>query len=626
MVNSKHRGRSLCLPWATPVSCPTIAVVALVVLSAAGGVWAQRQTKQRADGLMGSIPAESLFCVRINKIDDSLGAVNAYLKGIAPESFDAKAMVFSKLGGLLGDENLRGVNRNGNFALFAVIVPGESGGQNPMANLFMGALLPVRNYDNFIARNPNCGEADDQGVSTLTVEGRPQGLATRFRRFALLCPPHLREKLPQVKKMLAQRKNSLANSLNDDEKKFAASSSVWVYLNVKQGAPIIQPMLFGKLEQIKAELQKAKESGEAPMMIDPSGVVSFYSGIFKMLLGGTDRIAVALSPSSESCTLSFSLKPLPGTEMVDLVGQELGGSLDPMLGYLEDGAMMNMAAKIDHKSLTAAYTKFLDLFGNMAPGSISEDDLQAVKELTTKTIQAMGNSLAISAEVDTESGPFRAKYIIEVKDKEAFDQAIDTSLKMMEDGVFNKLYKGFGIEMDVEINRDAGTYKGNSIGGAIVTFKMGEDESMQGQMMAKMFGEGFKYRWAFVEKYFVYTVGADADQTLRALVDQVQAGGPKEIASEVKAALDAIDDSREADAVGTFNYVRAINLGLGFVLRAKDAGASTLNMPTKSNIAFACRTNDGKATLQIDLPKSHLQDIKKAFETLIPEIEKQHQK
>jgi len=600
-------------------------IVAVVVLSTGGGVWAQRSARQGAVGLMGSIPSESLFCVRINKIDDSLGAVNAYLEGIAPESFDAQAMVYSKLGGLLGDEKLRGVNRDGNFAFFAVTVPGESGGQNPMANLFMGALLPVRNYDNFITRNPNCGEADDQGVSTITVDGRPQGLATRFRRFALLCPPHLRGKLPQVKKMLAQRKSSLANSLNDDEKKIATSSSVWVYLNVKQGAPLIQPMLFGKLEQIKGELQKAQASGEAPMMIDPSGVISFYSGMFKMLLEGTDRIAIALSPSSESCNLAFSLKPLPGTEMADIVGQELGGNFDPMLGYLDDGAMMNVAGKVDRKSLITVYMNFLDLFGKMIPDGIPENDLQALKELTTETINAIGDSLAITAKVDSK-GPFRAKYIIEVKDKEAFEQAVDKSLKMMEEGVFNKLYKGFGIELDAEINRDAGTYKGVSIGEAVVTFKMGEDESMQGQMMAKMFGDGLEYRWAFAEKFFVYTIGADADQTIRALTDQIRAGGPKKTSSEMKTAMEALPGSPQADVIGTFNYVRMLNMAMGFMIPESDTEAPKPKITSNSNIAFAGRTTDGIMTFRMALPKSHLQDIKTAFETLIPEIEKQQQK
>jgi hypothetical protein len=154
---------------------------------------------------------------------------------------------------------------------------------------------------------------------------------------------------------------------------------------------------------------------------------------------------------------------------------------------------------------------------------------------------------------------------------------------------------------------------------------MGGDESKQGQMMAKMFGEeGFKYRWTCVEKYFVYTIGADADQTIRALTDQILAGGPTEISSETKAAMEAIPGSRQADVIGTFNYARMLNMAMSFMVPVSDTEAPRPKITSNSNIAFAGRTTDGIMTMQASLPKSHLQDIKKAFETLIPEIEKQH--
>ena len=601
-------------------------IAALVVMSAVGSVWAQKAKKTGVVGLMGVIPTESLFCVRINKIDDNLGTLNEYLRGIAPESFNAKAMVFSKLGKLLGDEQLRGVNRDGNAALFAVIAPGEAAGQNPMANMFIGALLPVRNYDNFISRNPNCGQPDSEGISTITVDGQPRGLATSFRRFALLCSPHHREKLPQVKKMLAQRKRTLINSLDDNEKKLAADSSVWVYLNVKQGAPLIKPMLFGKLEQIKAELQKAKDSGEAPMMIDPSGIVGFYGGMFKMLLEGTDRINVGLSPSAEACNLTFCLKPIPGTEMVDIVGQDLGGGLGNILGYLGDGTMMNLATKVDRISLKAGYMKLFDLVGQMIPGGIPEADIEQLKALTAKGIDALGDTLAISAGINPQGTPaFWAKYIFEVKDKEAFEQVVEKELQMMEEGAFDKLYKGFGMEIDVKIDREAGTYEGTVISAATAKFKLVEDESMQGRMLEKIFGDGLEYRWAFVKGHCVYTIGSDADKTIRELIDQVRAGGPKGISSEMKAAMAAIPNSNQADAVGTFNYVRMLNMALGFIASTSDTEAPEINLTSKSNIAFAGRTTEGVMTFQMMLPKSHLQEIKSAFETVIPQIEKQHQ-
>jgi len=602
-----------------------VVIITAVVMLTGGGVWAQRSRRPGAVGLMGGIPGESLFCVRINRIDDSLGAANEYLSGIAPDSFDAKAMVFSKLGKLLGNENLRGVNKNGSAALFAVVVPGQTEGQNPMANMFIGALLPVRNYDNFISRSPNCGQPDDAGISTITVDGQPQGLATKFRRFALLCPPHLREKLPQVKKMMAQRKRSLISGLDDNEKKLAASSSTWLYLNVKQAAPLIKPMVFGKLEQIKAELQKAKESGEAPMMIDPSGVIGFYGGIFEMLIEGTDRVAVGLSPSSERCNLTLSLKPVPGTEMAEIVGQELGGGLDNMLGYLGDETMMNVATKVDRTSLTTGYMKLFDLMGQMIPGGIPEADLKELKELTTKGINALGDTLAVSAGIHPEGSPsFWAKYVFEVKDEEAFERIVEKELQMMEEGAFDKLYKGFGMEMDVNIERDAGTYEGIRIAAAKVTFKMSEDESLQSKALEGIFGDGLDYRWAFVKGHCVYTVGADANGKIRELIDQVRAGGPKGISTEMKVAMDVLDNSGEADVVGTFNYVRMLNIALGFVLPSSNTDAPKINISSKSSIAFAGRTTDGIMTFQMVLPKRHLQEIKSAFETIIPEIEKQH--
>ncbi|MHC4679072.1 MAG: hypothetical protein ACYTEK_10270, partial [Planctomycetota bacterium] len=156
-----------------------------VVLLAAGGVWAAKSAKPGAAGLLGFIPARSVFSVRINKLDDTLEMVNEFLKGVAPASFDAETAVLSKLGKLLGDDKLRGVNRRGNFAIFAVNVQGKSAAQGPMGNMFIGALLPVRNYDNFVSKNPNCSQADDQGISTITIEGRPRALVTNFRRFVL---------------------------------------------------------------------------------------------------------------------------------------------------------------------------------------------------------------------------------------------------------------------------------------------------------------------------------------------------------------------------------------------------------------------------------------------------------
>jgi len=603
-------------------SLRNVIVVATVAILAAGGVWAGEAAKKRqAVGMMGAIPAKSLFCVRINKFDGTLDAVNEFLKDVAPESLDAKTALLSKLGGLLGDDKLRGVNKKGNIAIFGLNVPGESAARGPMGNIFIGALLPITKYENFISKNSNCGEPDDEGISTIAVNGQQRGLATNFRRYALLCPPNARENLIKVKKLLAQRKQSLGSDLDAEERKQAGSSPVWVYLNVKQGSQMIQPMLFGGLEMMKAQLEKAKESGEAPMVIDPSGIINFYGGIFKMLLEGTDYVMLGLAPTSESCSVTVGVKAVPDTEMATMVGSPIDGDFGNELGYLDDGAMMNFGTKVDRPSLKAGYMKLFDLVGQMIPNGIPEADLEEMKTLTTEGINALGDSIAVSVGVNGKgSVPFWGKYVIEVEDEKAFKEVLEKELRMMEDGAFGDLYKGFGMEMDVKINRGAGTYKGVTIDAAKVNFKITE-KSMQSQMIGKMFGDGLDYNWAFVNNNCVYTIGGDADKMIRELIDQVKAGGPKKIGAEMKAAMDAIPESKQADVVGTFNYVRAINMAMSFMIEGAD---SQDQVQSQSSIAFAGRTTEnGKMKFQMVLPKKHLQEIQSVFKTFIPLMEKQ---
>ena len=123
------------------------------------------------------------------------------------------------------------------------------------------------------------------------------------------------------------------------------------------------------------------------------------------------------------------------------------------------------------------------------------------------------------------------------------------------------------------------------------------------------------------------TFGSDADGTIRELIDQVRAGGPKQVSSEIRAALAAIDDSDKADVVGTLNYVRAINMVFGFMPFPGGVDMSDLKVESKSNIAFAGRTTDqGQLSLQIVLPKQHVLEIKSVFENIIPKIKEQEQK
>jgi hypothetical protein len=111
---------------------------------------------------------------------------------------------------------------------------------------------------------------------------------------------------------------------------------------------------------------------------------------------------------------------------------------------------------------------------------------------------------------------------------------IEEELQMMREGALDKLYKGLGMEMDVKVERNAGTYKGVRIDAAKVAFKMGDEDSPQSQMLKKIWGDALDYRWALLDGYCVYSIGGNTDKTIRELIDQVKAGGPKKIGSEMK--------------------------------------------------------------------------------------------
>jgi len=282
--------------------------------------------------------------------------------------------------------------------------------------------------------------------------------------------------------------------------------------------------------------------------------------------------------------------------------------------------------KLKFYTASPTYIGLMKLVGEMIPGGIPEADFEELQEMLTRGIDAMGDSMAITFDVGTDdSPPFMGKYVIEVKDQAVFEEVLQKELKLMNEGeMLADLYKGFGMEMDVEIDDDAGTYKGVKISAAKVAFKTSGDDTMQAQMFEMIFGDGIDYCWAFEKGHCIYTLGSDADETIRELIDQVRAGGPKQVGSQMKAALEVLGNGDKADVVGTFNFVRYMEMVAGFIAAIEEVDMPELDIPTESNIAFAGRTTEaGNLAFQIVMPKEHMLETKSVFENIIPKIKEQ---
>ncbi|MFB0525227.1 MAG: redoxin domain-containing protein, partial [Phycisphaerae bacterium] len=167
------------------------------------------------------------------------------------------------------------------------------------------------------------------------------------------------------------------------------------------------------------------------------------------------------------------------------------------------------------------------------------------------------------------------------------------------------------------LKRGIDNYKGVSIDSAKFVMKSTEPNSPQGQMINAMYGEGFEYRWAFVNGLFTAVMGGDVDSAIRELIDEVKAGGPKELAGEMKSALALIPGANKADFVGTYNILRWF--GIIGTMMPVPTPFTQMDIPTKSNIAFAGRIGQGKMTFEIALPKEHLMEMMGMIQMMQPQ-------
>jgi len=587
-------------------------VMVMVVLMATAG-WAAKPAKPGADRVLRLTPADALFCLRLNNLDKTLSEASGFLTGIAPEGFDAKAMALGRLTGMLGSDRMEQVRQRGSFTIYGVMLPNGQN-QGPFANLFVGILVPVKDFDAFVGQD----KPDQDGIATLTVDDQPRILATRFGGYALLAWPDARDKITQVRQMVGGEQKGLRGVLSDGERTLAAESPIWLYGNVQKASAIIKPMVFGKLEQIKGELKKASERQESPIG-DPEGIIRFYGGMLDIITTETASIAVGLAPSAEACTMTFAVKAVPGTDMeMMMTPAPQPSNYKRALPYLNNGAILNVAAAVDPVTWEKSYHRWIELIPQLMAGDIAETDLDQLRTLTTESFRAMGESVSFSFQPGAKDGvPFSLQYVIEVKDAAAIEKAIAEELQLTNSEVFAKIFENFRFHMSAEIASETTTYKGVKINAAQVTFEFEEVDSPQGEMIKRMWGgDGLQYRWAVLNGKCVYTIGPEAEADVHKLIDQVKAGPPTDICSEMQAALEAIPQDAQVEAIGTLNYVRMLNTFVGVMPLPDGKQLPELNVPTKSHIVFAAGTKGDVPVAWVVLPRQHLMEIKSAFETL----------
>ncbi len=295
----------------------------LLVLFTVAGVLAESSAQAADDELLAMVPAESVFCVRVNNFDHTAGQIDQFLVGVSPIPMGVSMLVRMQFANVLGSPELNGVNMGDSFAIFGVILPGESTETDPISNMFIGGLVPVTDYEQFISGNPNCGEPDAEGVSKIASDGVPVILtATQVGNYALITVAEEDEKLVAMAESISTAETAgLGSTLDVADTERAVKEGLWAYVNAQQVSRSFGPMASAKLEQAKMMMgaMEPSEEGEA----GPAAAIMDMD--FEKQMEEIRSLSLSVTPKPNALTITATISAVPGTEMADKLVADSAG-------------------------------------------------------------------------------------------------------------------------------------------------------------------------------------------------------------------------------------------------------------------------------------------------------------
>ncbi len=284
-------------------------LVAFVLAPAWGAFQARPQSNPGAarPDLLGVVPADSIFCLRINNFDYTISQMDQFIAGLSPVPMALSMLVRMQFGGILGDPQLAGVNMSGTFGAFALPIPGAA---DPNDSVFTGVLIPVTTYDAFVA-SPNVSQPDGRGLSQITPQGTmppmPPMVATRLGGFALVTGAEYADMLVTVAtSILAGRSPVLATipGIADSE---LAAAPIWVFVDARK-ASAMAPAADARMGAAGAMPAAPTAMPIAPGMMN-FDIASMAKNVPVM------SVTLGLEPKPNVFTIMARVSAIPGTDL-----------------------------------------------------------------------------------------------------------------------------------------------------------------------------------------------------------------------------------------------------------------------------------------------------------------------
>jgi len=528
-------------------------------------------TTASTDELLNLMPADSLFCVRINNLDQALAMTDLFLADAVPlpPGIKVAMIIQGQLATILADPMLTNVNMQGSFAFFAVAQkPTEDAAAKP--KLLMAFLLPVTNYKKFISENPNCSSSGLDGIAIISAQNSPLGdlamVPATGNKFAIITVAGGKDSLLAIKTAMA--KSTLAANLDAEQTKQAVSSPLWAYANI----PVLN-QTFGKivLDQLEEVKQTLTEMPEQPgMTMEPEKIIKMYVDFYKLFTEQAKSVTLNLTPSPEVLRLAITLAANPDTDLAGfLVKNPKAENNFTLTGYLDQPAAVNALAKVNKATFPAMNLRFMELFMDIASDSFGPEKRQKWTKAITDSCDATGDEMAITFSFAPGTPPFALKEIIQLRDEQKYRDAMKQTLEMI-----NDFYKSMGMPMTFTFEENTSQYNGVAIDTARIKFNTPQDADDPGTQMVKaMYGDALEYKMAITNKFLLLEIGPDAETKLKALIDKVKTSTPGQPTNDITVALAAIPNAAKTDFIASVNILRLIS-GVGQSRRQRKSDPS----------------------------------------------------
>jgi hypothetical protein len=606
------------------------------------------QGAEKGDVLLETVPADAIFCVRLNNLNQTTGAIDQFLMGVAPVM--TAGLIKGQLGMMFGNFDLKGFDVNGTFAVFATA---ESGSQAP--NIYI--LLPVTDYKQVIDPNFRVSQPDANGISTVGTGPEGQFFIKQVRSFALMTKNY--GKLGSMAGLMSGgRTAGLIKSLDAAQVRQASSEPIWGYANMvkisdvykKQIADGIEEMKkhaanpgagiqqqIDNLEQAKSRLaatdpnnpginsinaqieslkatQKQLQAQKTPAAM--AGMMDAFGAALKDFMQQTKSVTLVCSPKPTVLNFRAGINALPNTEMAKTLVADTGRKgKNELAGFTEDGAVMNFVGWMNPVLMKKMNAKGIDFMAQAAGKDPNSADNVKIKKLCDEMVDSIGNRFVCTCSIDPNAKPpFDATYVLAVKDANQLNRITDEFAQVWAGSAFGELYKGLGMETGFTIKRGVDKYKGIPIDAATLSMKFADMNTTEAQMLNAMYGKGFDYRWAILDGLFVCRISSDPNAIYK-LIDRVKAGPPAQVCPEMQKAMALIPDADKEDVVFTYNYLRLFKM-MSTIMPAQ-MQMPAFDVPSKNNLVFAARVDNGSIAIDAALPKEHLQEMMMAFQMMM---------